>query len=65
MTFSLNPEEKNPTGHLNFNLFEENVLITTCNDNIKDRKVQINIISKEYNILRILGGMGNLTWSKV
>ena len=65
MTFSLNPEEKNPTGHLNFNLFEESVLITTCNDNIKDRKVQINIISKEYNILRILGGMGNLTWSKV
>ena len=65
MTFSLQPEEMNPTGHLNFNLFEENVLITNCNKNIIDRKVQISVITKEYNILRIIGGMGCLTWSKI
>ena len=65
MTFSIEPEEKNPSGHLNFNLFEENVLITNCNDNITNNNVQINVITKEYNILRIIGGMGCLSWPKI
>ena len=65
MTFSLQPEEKNPSGHLNFNLFEENVLITSCNENIFEKNVQVSVITKEYNILRIIGGMGSLTWSKI
>ena len=65
MTFSLQPEEKNPSGHLNFNLFEENILITSCNENIFEKNVQISVITKEYNILRIIGGMGSLTWSKI
>ena len=65
MTFSLQPEENNPSGHLNFNLFEETVLITTCNDNINNRIVKLNLIVKEYNILRVLGGMGTLAWQHI
>lgn len=63
-TFSLQPEESNPTGHLNFNLFEESVLITTHQDNLSSRVVELNVITKEYNILKIISGMGSLMWKE-
>ena len=63
-TFALEPEESNPTGHLNFNLFEESVLITTHQDNVSSRVVELNVITKEYNILKIISGMGSLMWKE-
>ena len=63
MTFSMSPEESNPTGHLNFNLFEEKVLILDA-DNMEKKFVKINVVVKEYNILRIMSGMGTLAWKE-
>ena len=63
-TFAVEPEESNPTGHINFNLFEESVIITTHQDNISSRNVQLNVITKEYNILKIISGMGALMWKE-
>lgn len=63
MTFSLSPEESNPSGHLNFNIFEECVVITDVNK-MEMKTVLLNVITKEYNILRIVSGMGCLAWKE-
>ena len=61
MTFSLSPEESNPSGHLNFNMFEECVVITDV-EKMEMKTVLLSVVTKEYNILRIVSGMGCLAW---
>ena len=62
ISFSLYPEDKQPSGHLNFNLLEESVLILNNDEEIVNQPCELNIITKEYNILRILSGIGTLAW---
>ena len=58
-TFSLNPLEKQPTGHLNFTNFD-NVTFTITSDNLE--LCYINTIVREYNIIRIMSDIGELAW---
>lgn len=62
MTFSLYPEENNPSGHLNFQNVDESVLIIDCNPNILNIPVELKIITKEYNLMRIMSGLGSYIW---
>jgi len=58
-TFSLNPLEKQFTGHLNFTNFDD-VSITITSDNILP--CNIYTVVKEYNIIRIMSNMAELAW---
>ena len=58
-TFSLNPLEKQFTGHLNFTNFDD-VSITITSDNILP--CNIYTVIKEYNIIRIMSNMAELAW---
>jgi len=58
-TFSLNPLEKQFTGHLNFTNFDD-VTITITSDNIEPSNIYT--IIKEYNIIKIMSNMAELSW---
>ena len=61
-TFSLNPLDKQPNGHLNFSNLD-NVILTLTNDqNINEEPFNLKIIVKEYQILRLMSGLGALAW---
>lgn len=62
LTFSLYPEENQPSGYLNFNKIDETVLIIDVNDDILNNPAEIKIFTKEYNLLKIMGGQGGLFW---
>ena len=55
-SFSLNPEEHQPSGTCNFSRIDNAQLVT---DDISD----FHIYSVNYNILRIMSGMGGLAYS--
>ena len=58
-TFSLNPLEKQFSGHLNFTNFDD-VTITITGNNIEP--CNIYTIVKEYNIIKIMSNMAELSW---
>lgn len=61
-SFSLNPLDKQPNGHLNFSNLD-NVILTLTNDpNINEEPFNLKIIVKEYQILRLMSGLGALAW---
>lgn len=58
-TFSLYPLDNQPSGHLNFTHIEKSII------NIKSTTNEpylINILVKEYSIIKIISGIGSLTW---
>ena len=55
-SFALKPEEKNPSGHLNFNVFDEVVLLLYNNKRILEENAILHIFTKEYKLLKIMGG---------
>ena len=61
-TFSLYPLDSQPSGHLNFTNFDSTTI--TINSNINNTKdyYNIDLLVKEYNIIRIMSGMGSLAW---
>jgi hypothetical protein len=61
-TFSLFPNEMQPSGYLNFSHFDDISFNITSNSNVLNNPYKLNIIVKEYNILRIMSGMGGLAW---
>ena len=61
-TFSLYPTEEQFSGHLNFSYFDDVSVIITSNDLVTKNPYKIHTILKEYNILRIMSGMGGLGW---
>jgi hypothetical protein len=61
-SFSLNPCEKQPSGHLNFNSFDNVVLNLTSDPNVLIEPFNLTTVVKEYQILRIMSGMGALAW---
>ena len=61
-TFSLYPLEEQYSGHLNFTHFDDTIIKITSNDLVSSNPYMINTIVKEYNILRIMSGIGSLAW---
>jgi hypothetical protein len=61
-SFSLNPLEKQPSGHLNFSLLDDIVLKTENNSQVVDNPVILKTIVREYNLLRIMSGLSALAW---
>ena len=61
-TFSLFPCDKQPSGHLNFNSFDNVVLNLTNNTNVNNEPFNLITVVKEYQILRIISGLGSLAW---
>jgi hypothetical protein len=61
-SFSLYPLEKQPSGHINFTVLDD-VVINTVNDSrAKTDPFLLKTSVREYQILRIMSGMGALAW---
>ena len=61
-SFSLYPSLSQPTGQLNFNILEDPTLELIMDPNVTIENVRLNTVIKEFQILRIIGGQGNLGW---
>jgi hypothetical protein len=65
-TFSLHPTDDQHSGHLNFSFFDDIVVKVRSNmtksDGTSYGPYKLNTVLREYNILRIMSGMGNLAW---
>jgi len=61
-SFSLFPLEDQPSGHLNFNQIDNVSINLINNNNILNEPYNLKIIVKEYQILRIMSGLGSLAW---
>jgi hypothetical protein len=61
-SFALNPLSEQPSGQLNFSTFDNVVLNITSSDKVLSQPYYLSTITKEYNILRIMSGMGALAW---
>ena len=55
-SFALKPEEHQPSGTCNFSRIDNAQLVT-------DDTININIYAVNYNVLRIMSGMGGLAYS--
>jgi len=61
-SFSLYPLEKQPSGHVNFTMLDD-VVINTVNDSrVTTDPFILKTVVREYQILRIMSGMGALAW---
>ena len=60
-SFSLNPEQNQPSGSLNFSRIDNSMLNLKCINNINNSKIYIYAIN--YNILIIKNGMAGLKFS--
>ena len=61
-SFSLNPLEKQPSGHINFTMLDDIVINTVNNERTVDDPFILKTCVREYQILRIMSGMGSLAW---
>ena len=59
-SFALKPEEHQPSGTLNMSRIDTAILDVKVNNNVSGN---INIYAVNYNVLRILSGMGGLAYS--
>ena len=63
-SFALKPEEHQPSGTLNMSRIDTATLMVTANPAPTNKSYQgINIYAVNYNVLRILSGMGGLAYS--
>jgi hypothetical protein len=58
-SFALKPEEHQPSGTLNFSRIDSAVLNVTASANAK----RIRVYAVNYNVLRVMSGMGGLAYS--
>ena len=61
-SFSLLPTELQPSGHLNFNFLDNVELDIDSNDLVITEPYNLKVIVKEYQIIRIMSGIGSLAW---
>jgi hypothetical protein len=61
-TFSLVPNDLQPSGHLNFNFFDNISLDIDSNELVTNEPYNLKVIVKEYQIIRIMSGIGSLAW---
>jgi hypothetical protein len=62
-SFALKPEEHQPSGTCNFSRIDTAKLIGNYNPSNKEVGDTINIYAVNYNVLRIMSGMGGLAYS--
>jgi hypothetical protein len=63
-TFSLYPRDSQYSGHLNFSNFDDVVIKIKSTDKV-DTSIDpytLSIITREYNILRVMSGHSSLAW---
>lgn len=61
-SFSLNPTELQHSGHLNFNFLDNVQVEIDSNDLVLSEPYNLKVIVKEYQIIRIMSGIGSLAW---
>lgn len=61
-TFSLYPQENQHSGHLNFTNFDDITLKVKSNSMVVNDPVILCTVIKEYNVLRIMSGLGSVAW---
>ena len=61
-SFSLYPLDDQPSGHLNFTYFDDVSFIITSDPTVNTTPYLLDTIIKEYNILRVMSGIGSLAW---
>jgi len=61
-TFSLYPREDQHSGHLNFANSSDVILNINSNNQVNNNPYLLNMVVKEYNIIRIMSGIGSLAW---
>jgi hypothetical protein len=54
--------EKQPSGHLNFTHYDDILFTIKSNRKVINEPYKIIPVVKEYNILRIMSGIGSLAW---
>jgi hypothetical protein len=63
-TFALYPLEKQPSGHLNFSVLDNLVVNSANNPQVVTSPVILKTMVKEYQIIRIMSGMGGVAWAE-
>ena len=62
-SFAINPLEKQPSGHINFSKLDDIVINTVNNAAVVNDPFILKTTVREYQILRIMSGMGALAFS--
>jgi hypothetical protein len=64
-SFALKPEEHQPSGTCNFSRIDNATLILTLSNNTVGSvlSAQVRVYAVNYNVLRIMSGMGGLSFS--
>jgi hypothetical protein len=64
-SFALNPEDHQPSGTCNFSRIDNATLNLTLSNNTvgADKTATVNVYATNYNVLRIMSGMGGLAYS--
>ena len=62
-SFALSPEEHQPSGTCNFSRIDNAVLQLTYNSTQTAAALNLKIYAVNYNVLRIMSGMGGLAYS--
>ena len=62
-SFAIKPEEHQPSGTLNVSRIDSAVLVTEMPTSIKSVRGDVLLYAINYNVLRILSGMGGLAYS--
>jgi hypothetical protein len=64
-SFALKPEEHQPSGSCNFSRIDNATLLLTLSNNTVNtyNTAQVRIYAVNYNVLRIMSGMGGLAYS--
>ena len=61
-SFSIKPEEEQPTGSLNSSKIDDIMLSLTFNPNYLSQDRTLQVYATNYNVLRIVGGLGGLAF---
>ena len=62
-SFALKPEEHQPSGTCNFSRIDNAVLVQTFDNKAIDNGASVRVYAVNYNVLRIMSGMGGLAYS--
>ena len=62
-SFSLKPEEFQPSGTCNFSRIDNATLDLVLNECVIQKDTQLNIYATNYNVLRIEGGIAGIVYA--
>ena len=62
-SFSLDPEDHQPSGSCNFSKINDSFIQVTLSNKAQNRPVEMKVYALSYNIFRIKNGLGGLAFS--